>query len=89
MARTATRSADSPEPEDSSFEPYVEWIGGAGYREVTKEQWEEAGIKDQDTVFWTRESPRLPLSQLTDEARQRLAAEPDFHFVTEAPKEEK
>lgn len=74
--------------DQEEFRPYVEWVGSAGYREVTDQQWRDAGIEDQGTVTWTRESPRVDLSELTDAARERLAAEPDFKFVHEAPKED-
>lgn len=69
------------EPVD--FEPYVEYVGAVGIREVTKDQFAEAGIDDQDTLIWTRESPRVPLSQISEAAQQRLSGEPDFKFVYE------
>ncbi len=69
------------------FEPYVEWTGSVGHREITAEQWLAAGIEDQDTLVWTRESPRIAISRLTDDARQRLSEEPNFKFVTEPQKE--
>ena len=68
---------------DNSSHSYVEWTGSAGVREVTVEQWKAAGVEDQDTVLWTRESPRVSMSALTVAAQERLAAEPDFKFVTE------
>lgn len=74
--------------DEEEFRPYVEWVGGVGYREVTKEQWQEAGVEDQGTVVWTRESPRVLLSELSENARQRLAGEPNFKFVTEEPRED-
>lgn len=72
---------------DEEFEPYVEWTGSAGYREVTAEQFNQAGVPDQETLVWTREQPRIPLSRVSREAQQALAAEQGFNFVTEDPKE--
>lgn len=72
---------------EAQFEPYVEWVGGVGYREVTADQWKSAGVENQDSVFWTREEPRVPLSKFTEAAVARLAAEPNFKFVLEPPKE--
>lgn len=69
------------------FEPYVEWQGLLDYREISREQWAQAGVDDQETVWWTRDNPRLPLSRLSGFAHERLAAEPDFVFVLEPPKE--
>lgn len=73
--------------QSGNFEPYVEWRGDATFREVTEDQWREAGVKDQATVNWNRNTSRVPLSDLTDEARQRLAGEPGFFFVHEASEE--
>lgn len=77
---------ESPAP-STDFKPYVEWRGSSGHREVTEKQWAEAGIDGQKTVTWTRENPRVELSDLNEEAQRRLSGEPDFHFVTESPKE--
>lgn len=92
MARTAS---DNPpvteqeaEPAMPKFDPYVEWVGSAGECQVTEEEWKAEGISDQVTVVWTKDSPRLPLSQLTEAARKRLTAEPHFKFVFTAPEEE-
>lgn len=91
MARKSEDESPAiPEQQDSEsrdFEPYVEWSGGAGYREVTADQWRDAGIEDQGTVVWTRESPRVLLSDLTEAAQKRLAEEPNFSFVLDEPKE--
>lgn len=90
------KAVRNPEPEDvpevaggeeSEFEPYVEWVGSVGHREVTAQQWIEAGIEDQGTVIWTRDNPRVDMSALTPAASERLAGEPNFKFVTQAPKE--
>lgn len=80
----------SVDPSEASepFEPYVEWVGAVGYREITSDQWEEAGVTEQGTVVWTRDNPRVNMSELTESALQRLNGEPNFKFVSEPPKEE-
>lgn len=89
MARNP--AVENPEPaeepaktddNESKFEPYVEWRGSAGYREITDDQWKDAGVHDQNTVSWTRGSHVL-LSDLSEDAVARLAGEPDFFFVHE------
>lgn len=85
---SASETEFTEESSEERFEPYVEWTGGVGYREITDEQWKEADVTDQGTVVWTRESPRVNLSELSDAARQRLAGEPNFNFVTEQAREE-
>lgn len=89
MATTKSTPVTPPEEvvEKPPFEPYVEWHGILDYREISQQQWEKAGVEGQDTVWWTRDNPRLPLSRLTAFAHERLAAEPDFSFVLEPPKE--
>lgn len=79
--------ADTTESNEE-FEPYVEWQGAVTYREITKEHWQQAGVHDQETVTFSRDNRRVPLASLSEDAQNRLADEPDFHFVTEPPKED-
>ena len=78
-----TPSAAPPPEKKEEFDPYVEWVGSAGQRDISEEAWQKAGVDGQGSVVWTRENPRLPLSQLTQAAIQRLAEESDFVFVLE------
>lgn len=91
MARTTATPADEqPDeaPAREEFKPYVQWTGASGLREITAEQWKAAGIENQGYVAWTGQNSRVLLSELTDEAAERLSAEPNFTFVLEAPKED-
>lgn len=50
------------------------YTGGATTREITREQWEAAGVKDQDTVRFSKEenNRRVPVDEMTSAAVELL-----------------
>jgi hypothetical protein len=68
---------------DDAFEAFIQYTGGATIRQVTRAEWEKAGVPRQGDVQWTVQNRHLvPISELTDTAVKRLATEENFRFVT-------
>lgn len=60
---------------------YVEYKGMATVRRVTKEQWEQAGVLEQDTVEWSADNRmRVPLNDLNPTAQNFLRHDGSFAF---------
>lgn len=61
---------------------YVAYTGGASTREVTRREWEQAGITGQATVQWTVANRHLvPISELSEQAVDRLLSDGGFAVV--------
>jgi hypothetical protein len=59
--------------------PSVVYTGVAGTMSITKDQWEQAGITDQEGVVWDSSNGfTIPLDRLSDNAVARLRSEPGF-----------
>jgi hypothetical protein len=57
----------------------VVYRGEFGRREITKEQWEQAGISGMPTVVWERASGfKVPVSVFTEQALQVLRQDQGF-----------
>ena len=67
---------DNPRPRRSASkddEDLVLYVGGADVRQITAQEWEAAGVENQDTVVFNRENNwRVPANELTDAALQLL-----------------
>lgn len=62
--------------------PYFRYTGPATRREISRAEFEQAGVLDQDgLVFDSSNGMRVPADSVNEAARQRLAAEPDIEYV--------
>jgi hypothetical protein len=60
---------------------YIQYIGLATHKGITKEDWEAAGVTDQDTVWWTRANNyRVQRADLSD-AAFNIGVRPDRFLV--------
>lgn len=60
-------------------EPMVTYHGAFGKREITKEQWEQAGVVEMPTVAWERRTGfKVPVDAFTPRALQVLRQDADF-----------
>lgn len=68
-----------PELAEAAEEPMVEFQGEAGRREITAEQWAEAGVAGMPTVVWERRTGfKVPVSVFTPQALQVLRQDQGF-----------
>jgi hypothetical protein len=64
---------------EEAGEPMVAYRGEFGRREITTEQWAEAGVPNMPTVVWDwRSSFRVPKSVFTEQALQVLRQDQGF-----------
>jgi hypothetical protein len=64
---------------------YIQYTGGASIRQITRREWEQAGIGRQPGVEWTVSNRHLvPLNEFSDAARERVLKEPGFRLVNAA-----
>lgn len=57
----------------------VKYVGLSTVRRITKQAWEKAGIKGQDTVTWDKSNGySVPVEKLTDNALQKLSEDKGF-----------
>jgi hypothetical protein len=76
---------DEPEPGDVVDGDYIQYTGGASIREITRRQFEQAGVGRQQGIEWTVANRHLvPVDQFTDAARERVLKEPGFRIVNAA-----
>lgn len=62
----------------------VKYVGGATVRRITKDQWIQAGVENQDTVEWNRRNGKsVDLADLNDKAIELLEYEPGFRVDRE------
>lgn len=68
-----------PELAEAAEEPMVVYNGVFGRREITVQQWKDAGVDNMPTVLWTREEGfRVPRSVFTEQALQVLRQDGGF-----------
>jgi hypothetical protein len=75
--------ADDPDTDtelaEAAEEPMVVFQGEAGRREITAEQWQEAGVPGMPTVVWERRTGfKVPVSAFTPQALQVLRQDQGF-----------
>lgn len=64
---------------------YIQYTGQATVREITRSQWESAGVGRQAGVEWNVSNRHLvSVDDLTDAARERVLKEPGFKLVSAA-----
>lgn len=76
MARSSERrdtaSSEPVRDEGGKFKAKPKWVrymGTAHVREITREQWEEARVNDQDSVYWTAANGwTVPASAFNEDA---------------------
>lgn len=68
-----------PELAEAAEEPMVVYQGGYGRREITREQWAEAGVPNMPTIVWERRTGfKVPASVFTEQAMQVLRQDQGF-----------
>jgi len=64
---------------EEAGEPMVVYQGEFGKREITAEQWQQAGVQGMPTVVWERSSGfKVPASAFTPQALQVLRQDQGF-----------
>lgn len=68
-----------PELAEAAGEPMVVYQGEFGKREITAEQWAQAGVPGMPTIVWERRTGfRVPVSAFTAQALQVLRQDQGF-----------
>lgn len=58
----------------------VKYVGLSGVRQISTKDWEQAGVKEQETVRWDKSNGySVPIEKLSDAALKVI--EPDRNFV--------
>lgn len=79
----ASEAATTSQPTtEKSKEATIRYTGGASLRQITKTEWEQAGVSDQDTVAWSRSNNFTVKASLLNEAALN-AIESDPSLVRE------
>jgi hypothetical protein len=64
---------------EAAEEPMVVYTGESSRREITAEQWAEAGVEGMPTVLWERQSGhKVPANVFSDQALQVLRQDGGF-----------
>lgn len=67
---------------DESPNNVVRYVGVVTERHLTKADWEAAGVTDQGTVVWTRDTGHvLPIESFSDAALNVLRGQSEFAVV--------
>lgn len=79
---------NAPAPDAQGVQPLVQpnaekkgvaYVGQASKREITKDEWQQAGVKDQATVTWSKRNGKVvPLDNFTEEALDILDNDAGF-----------
>lgn len=83
MASAADRKRETlaQEAEDGKID-IVRYLGIVGERRISKEDFEQAGVEDQDGVTWTRSTGNvLPISLFSEKALEVLTNTGEFQIV--------
>lgn len=60
----------------------LKYVGPASTRVITKQQWNSAGVKGQETVTWNRDNNfTVKKSSLSKDALEKLSRDPGFISV--------
>jgi hypothetical protein len=60
----------------------VRYTGLVSERRISREDWEQAGVSDQDGVVWTKDANNIvPIDQFSEEALQVLANTGEFEVI--------
>lgn len=59
----------------------VRYTGLVSERRISKEDWEQAGVSDQDGVVWTKDASSVPINLFSEEALQVLANTGEFEVI--------
>lgn len=75
----AVEKTDEADAEPTNI---VRHTGLVSERRISREDWEQAGVSDQDGVVWTRDTGNVvPIDQFSEEALQVLANEGSFEVI--------
>lgn len=78
---TENPAEESAEPEAEQTN-IVRYTGLVSERGMSREDWEKAGVSDQDGVVWTRDTGNVvPIDRFSEEALQALANSGEFEVI--------
>lgn len=81
----APQVSTEPAPEEVvEKEPtnIVRYTGLVSERRISREDWEQAGVSDQDGVVWTKGTGNvIPIDQFSEKALQTLADTGEFEII--------
>jgi hypothetical protein len=80
-AATETPTGEPPVPEEKEPTNIVRYTGLVSERRISREEWEQAGVLDQDGVAWTKDANSVPIDQFSEEALQVLANTGEFEVI--------
>lgn len=69
-------SPSSSQDNDKDRAKYVQYIGTAHVREIRRDQWEEVGVPDQETLIWSNANAwTIPASKISENAWPYIVAD--------------
>lgn len=72
-------------PEEATETNVVRYLGIFAERGISKEEWETAGVQNQDGVMWTKATGNiLPIDDFTDRALEVLVQTGEFQIVRDS-----
>lgn len=80
-AATETPAGEPPASEEREPTNIVRYTGLVSERIMSKEDWEQAGVSDQDGVVWTKDANTLPIDRFSEEALRVLANTGEFEVI--------
>lgn len=73
MVAEESKLAVKPETKPETKPEFVEYTGQASRREISKEDWLKAGVRDQEAVTWSFQNDfRVPKENFSQEAIRHL-----------------
>lgn len=74
---------EAPAAPAQNVTKFVQFMGGASVREITRQQWANAGVQNQQDAHWTISNRHLlPLEHFSDAALDVLMMDGKFRVVT-------
>lgn len=78
----AENEKDKPETKAAPAPTTVEYVGAADLRSISKAEWEQAGVTNQDDVAWNATNGfKVKASALSPEALEIISRDPGFKLT--------
>lgn len=70
-----------PTEEEQEEKDVVRYLGKFSERSVSREDFENSGVSDQEGAVWTKDSPTVPKDHFSPEALRVLSASGEFQVL--------
>lgn len=77
-AADRTRETSEEEQRETNV---VRYLGLFSERSISKNEWEQAGVTDQEGVTWTQDAKSLPIDRFSENALRVLGATGEFQII--------